>query len=293
MRHPVRLIAVLAAAGLALGACGSSDKESPGGDTAAKPKSYGDCTVTGTRGSNPLQTATKNTLVIKADLPSPGWYNGDTVEKIKSGFDFCLAVNIAHRAGIDNVRLVNASFDALVAGKAGDFDLSLNQITITDERRKVMDFSDAYFDSTAGILVKKGADVTEANLRSKSFGVKQGTVGQILATDTIKPADIKPFPGDPELQAAVAAGRVEAGIQDLSIVLGAAAKSNGKLAVVGQLSTDESYGIMMAKGSPNLATVNAILKDLKADGTMAKLSAAYLTDAYGIDPATVPVWKLG
>ena len=292
MRHPVSLTAVLAATVLALGACGSAEKTDPAGTT-AKPKSYGDCQVTGTRGSHPLKTATKNTLLIKADLPSPGWYNGDTVEQIKSGFDFCLAVNIAHRAGLDNVRLVNASFDALVAGKAGDFDLSLNQITITDERRKVMDFSDPYFDSTAGILVKKGANVTEANLRTVSFGVKQGTVGQILATDAIKPAEIRPFPGDPELQAAVAAGRVDVGIQDLSIVLGAAAKSGGKLAVVGQLSTDESYGVMMTKGSPNLTTINTILKELKDDGTMDALSAAYLTDAYGIDPATVPIWKIG
>ncbi|MEO5982609.1 MAG: ABC transporter substrate-binding protein [Pedococcus sp.] len=292
MRHPVRLTAVIAATVLALGACGGADKTDPAG-TSAKPKSYGDCQVTGTRGSHPLETATKNTLLIKADLPSPGWYNGDTVEQIRSGFDFCLAANIAHRAGLDNVRLVNASFDALVAGKAGDFDLSLNQITITDERRKVMDFSDPYFDSTAGILVKKGANVTEANLRTVSFGVKQGTVGQILATEAIKPAEIKPFPGDPELQAAVAAGRVDVGIQDLSIVLGAAAKSGGKLAVVGQLSTDESYGVMMTKGSPNLTTINTILKELKDDGTMDALSAAYLTDAYGIDPATVPIWKIG
>ena len=118
-------------------------------------------------------------------------------------------------------------------------------------------------------------------------------MGQILATEAIKPAEIRPFPGDPELQAAVAAGRVDVGIQDLSIVLGAAAKSGGKLAVVGQLSTDESYGVMMTKGSPNLTTINTILKELKDDGTMDALSAAYLTDAYGIDPATVPIWKIG
>jgi polar amino acid transport system substrate-binding protein len=257
------------------------------------PASYGDCEVTGEKGEYTLETVSKNTLLMKADLPSPGWYNGDKVEDIRSGFDFCLLVNIAHRAGIDNVKLQMASFDGLVAGKAGNMDLSLNQITITEERKKVMDFSDPYFQSTAGILVKSGADVTEGNLKNSTLGVKQGTVGQLLVEDVIKPGTkASVFPGDSEMQAAVAAGNVDAGIQDLSIVLGAVAKSGGKLEVVGQIETDEAYGIMMEKGSSNLDTINKILADLKADGTLDKLSAAYLTDAYGVDPASVPTWTV-
>ncbi|MGV8969147.1 MAG: hypothetical protein ACOH1J_01720, partial [Microbacteriaceae bacterium] len=100
------------------------------------------------------------------------------------------------------------------------------------------------------------------------------------------------FPGDSELQAAVLAGNVDAGIQDLSIVLGAATQSKGKLTVVGQILTDEAYGIMMPKGTPNLATINKILAALKADGTLDKLSATYLVEAYGVDPASIPVWDV-
>ncbi|MGO4104173.1 ABC transporter substrate-binding protein [Leifsonia sp. YAF41] len=292
MRHKALLLVPAALATTLLftgcGATAESEVQANG-----NPASYGDCEVTGTKGEYSLETLTKNTLLMKADLPSPAWYNGDTVEDIRSGFDFCLLVNIAHRAGIDNVKLQMASFDGLVAGKSGDMDLSLNQITITDERKKVMDFSDPYFQSTAGVLVKTGADVTEDNLADSTIGIKQGTVGQILVTDTLKPTTAPSvFPGDPEQQAAVAAGTIDAGIQDLSIVLGAASKSGGKLEVVGQIETDEAYGIMMAKGSPNLGTINKILADLKADGTLDKLSAAYLADAYGVDPASIPVWHL-
>jgi len=292
MRHKALLLVPAALATTLLftgcGATAESEVQANG-----NPASYGDCEVTGTKGEYSLETLTKNTLLMKADLPSPAWYNGDTVEDIRSGFDFCLLVNIAHRAGIDNVKLQMASFDGLVAGKSGDMDLSLNQITITDERKKVMDFSDPYFQSTAGVLVKTGADVTEDNLADSTIGIKQGTVGQILVTDTLKPTTAPSvFPGDPEQQAAVAAGTIDAGIQDLSIVLGAASKSGGKLEVVGQIETDEAYGIMMAKGSPNLDTINKILADLKADGTLDKLSAAYLADAYGVDPASIPVWHL-
>ncbi len=292
MRHKALLLVPAAlATTLLFTGCGASAESKVQAN--GNPASYGDCEVTGTTGEYTLKTLTENTLLMKADLPSPGWYNGDTVEDIRSGFDFCLLVNIAHRAGIDNVKLQMASFDGLVAGKSGDMDLSLNQITITDERKKVMDFSDPYFQSTAGVLVKTGADVTEKDLTERTIGVKQGTVGQILVADTLKPQSPPAvFPGDSEQQAAVAAGTIDAGIQDLSIVLGAAAKSGGKLEVVGQIETDEAYGIMMAKGSPNLDTINKILADLKADGTLDKLSAAYLTDAYGVDPASIPVWHL-
>ena len=129
---------------------------------------------------------------------------------------------------------------------------------------------------------------------SSTLGVKQGTVGQLLVRDVIAP-DTEPsvFPGDPELQAAVAAGRVDAGIQDLSIVLGAATNSGGALEVVGQIETDEAYGVMLPKDSPNTDIVNQILDDLKADGTLDQLSEEYLTDAYGVDPASVPVWNVG
>ncbi|GAA1804160.1 ABC transporter substrate-binding protein [Agromyces neolithicus] len=294
-QSPIRAASVMAAAAataLILAGCSAPAASEPQAN--GLPASYGDCEVTGEKGEYTLDTLTENELVMKADLPSPGWYNGDTVEDIRSGFDFCLLVNIAHRAGIDNVKLVMSSFDGLVAGKAGDMDLSLNQITITDERREVMDFSDPYFQSTAGVLVKKGADVDESNLADSKLGVKQGTVGQILVNDVIKPGtEPAVFPGDPEMQAAVAAGNVDAGIQDLSIVLGAAVKSGGKLEVVGQIETDEAYGVMLPKDSPNTEIVNQILADLKADGTLDQLSAAYLTDAYGVDPATIPVWSVG
>lgn len=285
-------IAAVVTSAVALSACSAEASGAEIDAATGNPRSYGDCTVTGTKGEHPLKTLTEGVLLMKADLPSPGWYNGDTVASIRSGFDFCLLVNIAYRAGIDDVVLQNSSFDGLVAGKAGDMDLSLNQITITDERRKVMDFSDPYFQSTAGVLVKKDSDVTEATLREGTLGVKQGTVGQILVTDVIKPARTAAvFPGDPEMQAAVAAGNVTAGIQDLSIVLGAATKSDGKLDVVGQIRTDDAYGIMLPKDSPNTAIINEILAELRADGTLDELSAAYLTEAYGVDPATIPVWS--
>lgn len=292
MKHSTTLLVPVAlATALLMTACSGAGVATTRAD--GMPSSYGKCIITGAKGVYKLKTITPDTIVVKADLPSPGWYNGDTIAKIDSGFDFCLLANIAHRAGIDNVKLENSSFDGLVAGKAGSMDMSLNQITITDARKKVMDFSTPYFQSTAGILVKAGAHVTAKNLRDLRIGVKQGTVGQTLVTNVLKPTHAPSvFPGDDEMRAAVAAGTIDAGIQDLSIVLGGASQSNGALAVVGQLQTDEAYGVMFPKGSADVATVDKILADFEADGTLKKLSAKYLTHAYGVDPASIPTWNI-
>ncbi|UIK88459.1 ABC transporter substrate-binding protein [Arthrobacter polaris] len=273
---------------LGLSACGAGGNDS----AAANGSPFGDCIITGEAGSSPLNLISDGVVTVKADLPSPGWYNGDTVESIKSGFDYCLLANIAHRGGAKGLNLQNSSFDGLVAGKAGSFDMALNQITITPERESVMDFSDPYYESTAGVLVKKGSTLTQSDLADSHLGVKQGTVGQMLVDKTIKPAKAPAvFPGDAEQQAAVAAGRIDAGIQDLSIVLGASVQSGGKLTVVGQIPTHESYGVMMPKGSANVVAVNKMLKEMKDDGTLDKLNSTYLTEAYGVDPTTIPVWS--
>lgn len=276
---------------LGLSACSGAqaDDTAAGGDAAP---TFGTCEVTGTRGEFALQTIAPKTLTVKADLPSTGWYNGDTVESIDSGVDYCLLATIAHRAGLDKIQLVNTSWDGLIAGKAGAFDLSLNQITINDERKRIFDFSDPYFESTAGLLVKKGADVTAENLKTKRIGVKQGTVGQILGDRIAPTTPLSVFPGDPELRAAVAAGRVDVGIQDLSIVMAAAKESGDRLAVAGQVKTDEKYGAIFTKGSPNVAVVNKIVKAAIDDGSVERFSKVYLTEAYGLDPTAVPVWTV-
>lgn len=290
MRRSHLTLGVLITASLFTSACGGgsgADSSSTSGGN------YGECEVSGTAGEFELQTIKPNTLTVKADLPSPGWYNGDTVAEIDSGVDYCLLATISYRSGLENIELVNTSFDGLVAGKAGDFDISLNQITITPEREEVMDFSVPYFDSTAGILAKAGADVTEDNLSDLRIGVKQGTVGQSLVAETIQPTtDVSVFPGDPELQAAVAAGRIDVAVQDLSIVLGAANQSGGNLEVVAQVATDEQYGALFPADSPNVETVNKIIAQAREDGTLTELNKVYLTDAYGMDPTAITVWHL-
>ena len=90
------------------------------------------------------------------------------------------------------------------------------------------------------------------------------------------------------MNAAVAAGQIDAAIADTAIVLAFAKQSAGALEVAGQYKTGEQYGALYPKGSPNAAAVNQIIEQLRSDGTLDKLSQTWLGPAFGGDPAKVP-----
>ncbi|MCP9945266.1 ABC transporter substrate-binding protein [Streptomyces somaliensis] len=280
----------------ALTACGGSP--SGGGDSTTHTtdskgsRTYGQCQVTGVRGSITLKTVEKDTLTVVGDLPTPGWWNGDTVAQIDDGYEYCMAANLAYRAGLPRLTVRNVPFDALVAGKANDFDLALAEISITDKRREVVDFSTPYFASNIGVLAKADSKVTQATIGDLQLGVKQGTTGADFVRDRLRPKKApKVFAKDAELQAAVQAGLIDAALTDVAIVLGKANESKGRLRVVGQYETGESYGAIYPKNSPNASALDTAIEGLKKDGTLARLGSTYLTEAFGGDPQSIPLWS--
>ena len=106
-----------------------------------------------------------------------------------------MAANIANRLGLDKVGVVNVAWDALVAGQTKNYDLALSQATITDERKKVVDFSVPYFSSDIGVLVKKGTAVDAASIKGLRIGVQQATTGATFVDEKLKPTTpAKVFP---------------------------------------------------------------------------------------------------
>lgn len=253
----------------------------------------GDCELTGKKGEYTIKPVVPGQLTVQTNLPAPGWWNGDTPQTIKSGFEYCLAANIAYRAGLDKVVVQNVSFDALVAGQTKAFDLALSQVTITDERKKVVDFSPPYFSSDQGLLVRKGTKVNSSNIKSLKIGVQQGTTAVDFVKNVLKvpAANIRVFPDTPNMFTALQARQVDVVMLDTAIVLVQAAKSNGALEVVGQYKTGESYGAIYPKNSPNRATFDRIIQALNADGTIKKLTQAYLAKEFGGDPTAIPYLK--
>jgi len=284
--HIKRSLALAAVSALTLtmtAACSSSGGGSGSG--------FGDCKVTSKKNSISLKPVSSGTLTVETTLPAQGWWNGTTPESIKSGYEYCMAANLANMAGLSSVTVKNVSFDQLVAGRTNSFDIALAEISITAERAKVVDFSTPYFDSNIGVLTKKDAGVTADNINDKSCAAYSGTTSVPFIQDKLK-CHTHIYPNSQTLYQGVLSGQVDAAFLDTAIVLAEAKATGGKLAVVGQYKTGEKYGAIYPKGSPNEQALNQGIQTMLKDGTLNTLSKTYLGPAFGGDPSAVPVWTI-
>jgi polar amino acid transport system substrate-binding protein len=291
-----RSLGLISAAVLAatLAACGSSDSSSTATDAGASggATKIGNCDITSKPNSISLTPVTAGTLTVETTLPAPGWWNGTTPDSIKDGYEYCMAAELANMAGLSSVTVKNVSFDELVAGHTNDFDLALAEISITPERAKVVDFSKPYFDSNVGVIVKKGADVTEDNITTKRCAAYSGTTSVPFIQDQLKCSDSKIYPDSQTLYQSVLSGQSDAAFLDTAIVLAEAKQTNGALEVVGQYETGEKYGAIYPKGSANKDALDQGIATMLSDGTLDNLSKTYLGPAFGGDPASVPIWTI-
>jgi polar amino acid transport system substrate-binding protein len=270
---------VLAGALLAsLVACGDDDDAATGGGSGT--------TAEGSGGAD-FTPVTEDTLTVVTSLPAPGFWNGDDPSSITGGYEYEIAKALQERLNLSKLEIVNVSFDQLVAGQVGDYDVALSQVTITDERKQVVDFTEPYFESDQGVLVMSGTDVaTIDDAKALQWGVQSGTTGADYLTDEVKP-DQEPqvFQNLADGFAALQAGQVDAFMMDTAIVLAQASESGGDEEVAAQFKTGEKYGGILPKGSANADAINEILTELKDDGSLAE----FATDWLGGDPSAIPV----
>ncbi|MFD5271623.1 ABC transporter substrate-binding protein [Streptomyces sp. NPDC058335] len=226
-------------------------------------------------------------------MPAPGWWNGDTPDSLRGGYEYCMAANIAYRSGLDRLKVENAPFPEVVSGRTKDFDLALAQITITPERSEVAEFSPPYLSSTLGVLIRDGAEIGEDDIRDVRIGVAEGTVGEEFVERRLKPTKpVTAFANDPEMVTALEEGGIDAVVHDTTILLAYPQKRENRVRLVGQYRTDQGYGALYPNGSLNKGELDRIVRQLIDDGTLTKLSAVYLGAAFGQDPAKIPYFTV-
>jgi polar amino acid transport system substrate-binding protein len=280
------LYAGLIAIGLFATACGSDEKEAT--STNAPAATGVDC--------KPVKAGV---LTVVTSLPGPNFWGTTAAEvdpdAIKSGIEFDLATRIAEKCGL-KMEFRNEDFGAMVAGQIdpASYDIAFAQVTITEDRAKVVDFSVGYFKSDQGLLVKKGTAVASwDDVKALSIGVMASTTAEYYVTSGEVPGwqldNVKSFPDLVSTYAALNAGQVDGVLIDTPINLGQAAQSSGGQEVVAQFSTGEEYGALYGKGNGKKAILDPIIQGLLDDGTVNALIAKYL----GGDPSTVPVVAVG
>lgn len=219
-------------------------------------------------------------LTVCSDIPYPPFEFEDPESELGySGFDIELIAAVGAELGRD-VEIVVTGFDALTSGTAmaaGTCDLAISAMTITPEREEQIDFSDPYYEADQSLLVPNGSMIMSiADLvDGVTVGVQTGTTGETYANENVPGAEIRAFEGGGDLLTALAAGQVDAVLQDLPVNVEEALK--GETAVVETYPTGEFYGIAFAQGSELVADVNAALATLREDGTYDALFAKYFT----------------
>ena len=198
------------------------------------------------------------------------------------GFDIDIVNAVAKQAGIE-VKFVNTPWEGIFnALNQGDRDLLVSSITITDERKQTMDFSDPYFDANQLIAVPNDSKVTRFDdLKSLKVGVQTGTTGDeaVAKLQGKSSTNIKRFESTPLALKELEGGGVNAVVADNGVVINYVANNAGaKFKTVSDAAfVPEHYGIAVKKGNAELlAKLNQGLAAIKADGTYERIRAKYL-----------------
>ena len=240
-------------------------------------------------------TKTPGALTVALEMPSAGFQvgvvRGRTVI-LARGLEVDLAAQVAKRLGL-RVRFVNEpAFSKLVTAGPKDWDLAIAQISVTPERARRVDFSTPYLEADQGVLVRVGVKPVPrsiAALRKLVVCAQRGTTGEAIVTNRINPTRKPLFPADLSvLLYDLFAKRCDAVVFDaptLAVLRREAPDRYGPL--VGRIPTRERYAIAFEKGSPLRTRVNAALRAIARDGTLARLRQRWL----GADTARLPVLR--
>ena len=216
-------------------------------------------------------------LRVATDATFPPFEIVDETTKELTGFDIELMKAIAEKAGLQ-IEWNNLPFDSVLAGLSQcQFDIAIAAITITDERKQAMLFSDAYINAGQIMVVRLKENITMlSDLEGKTVAAQLGTTGEIEAKK-IPNVNYKPYDTYDLAFLDLANGQVDAVIADYPTALGFIGKNPERITTVGEVFTDESYGIAICNNRSDLVDpINQALAALKAEGKIAELEQIWL-----------------
>jgi len=250
------LLAALIATLLIVAACGSSDEGS--GDSEGEVYQVG-----------------IDTTYPPFEYEEDGEYKGIDVDLIRA---------IAENQGFE-IELNPMDFGGIIpAVQAGQLDVAIAGMSITDERKEVVDFSDPYFE--AGLTLVTSADTSDISgledLEGKTVVVKTGTTGAQFAQDNQAEYgyEITTLEDSPSMFQEVSNGSADVLIEDYPVIAYAIAQSNLDLQIVGERLNGDNYGIAVLKGenADLLEKINTGLQELRDSGEYDEIISTYISE---------------
>lgn len=275
-----RLIAMTMAALMAasLTACGGSAKETTAtaADTTAEAAKEETADTTAESTAAESKEAAGGTLVMatNAEFPPYEYHDGDKIV----GIDAEIAQAIADELGM-TLEIEDIAFDSIIPELAsGKADMALAGMTVTEDRKASVDFSDSYASASQMIIVKEDSEITgPAELEGITVGVQLGTTGDIYVSDLeAKGTTVERYNKGFEAVQALSQGKVDAVVIDGEPAKTFVAETEG-LKILDEAFTEEDYAIAVKKGNTELLDkINGALKNLKDSGTLDEIVAKYI-----------------
>jgi polar amino acid transport system substrate-binding protein len=275
--------------------CGGDDGDD---DTAA-----GETTTAAAEGScepGQLTLKTPGKLTIGTDNPAfPPWFEGGTPEGSQweindpstgEGFESAIAYAVAEELGFQkaDVEWVVVPFNQSFRPGEKSFDFDINQISVTDERDRAVDFSDSYYDVNQALVAREGTPLAEATsrdeLKEHKLGAQVGTTSLAFIQEQIDPEqEPSVYDTSNDVVSAFNAKQIDGIVVDLPtafFLTGSGEVKNGK--VVGQFPSaegeQEHFGMLFEEGNPLRDCVNDALAELRDDGTLEQIQQEWLSE---------------
>lgn len=213
------------------------------------------------------------TMGTNATFPPYEYKDGDDIV----GIDAEIAQAMADKLGL-KLEIVDMDFDSLIASiQSGKIDMSLAGMTVTEERKQNVDFTDSYATGVQVIIVKDDSDIASVDdLQDKLIGVQQGTTGHLYCADDFGEDHVNALPNGATAVQALLQGKVDCVVIDQEPAK-AFVEANEGLKILDTAYTTEDYAAAVSKDNPELtAALNKALQELKDDGTIQGILDKYI-----------------
>ena len=227
----------------------------------------------------------RGNLIVGVKYDTPPFGSLNPINNQVEGFDADLGREVARALFGDptKIQFVEAiSRNRIPFLQEDKVDLILSTMTITDERKQEIDFSDVYYLAGQSVLVKKGSAITGIDaLAGRTVASGQGTTSERNVRERVPTANLLLFPSWADVHNAVKDNRADAASTDDVILMGMMLR-DPEVHLVGGLFTEEPYGAGIKKGRPEfLAFVNKVFAELKANGTWTELYKKHIAPLSG------------
>ena len=236
--------------------------------------------------------ADQKTMRMGIEAAYPPFNYADQQGKL-GGFDYDIGNALCEEMKVKCV-WVEQEFDGLIpALKVRKIDAILSSMSITDDRKKSVDFTGKYYNTPARLVMKEGAELSDAltELSGKKIGVQRGSIHDRFAKEVLAPkgATIVPYGTQNEIYLDVAAGRLDGTVADATLLSDGFLKTDaGKgFAFVGPAFTDAKYfgdgiGIAVRKGDALKDKISAAILAIRENGKYKQVQDKYFDfDIYG------------